>query len=235
MPYRTREAMPLIVPRFNNRSCWVEQMSTDALGAGRVSNTARGRISLSAFLYLAMVCFVSPKEPPEDSQEQDKPPRLQSRPATATGPGGRRLFVRGLGQNGDGGGLRGSGGGGDDGDRECPRDLDCAAVGGPGDCVSALPRSSPLTSASQKASRRAAASAGGGGGRKNVTLFDGSHGATSGAGERGFAFPVSVSPCPLCVVWLLVAFEGASVSLDNEQLVSSRHGCHERRIFGSLA
>ncbi|CAM9847852.1 unnamed protein product, partial [Scytosiphon promiscuus] len=103
-----------------------DQMATDA------SDPARGRISLSAFLYLAMVCFVSPKEPPEDFQEKHKPLGQQGRFATA-GSSDRRLFVHDRGQN--------------------------SVAGSAQDC----------------------------------TLVDGR---TSGPGESGFAFPVSVGYFP---------------------------------------
>lgn len=57
----------------------------------------RGCISLPAFLYLAMVCFVSPKEPTEGPQQQQRSPRQQQGLISEAGRGGRRLFVRGRG------------------------------------------------------------------------------------------------------------------------------------------
>lgn len=72
------------------------QMTRGSEGAGSAWNPTRGRISLSSFLYLAMVCFVSPNEPTENAQQQQQ--QQTSRPLkermSAVGPGGRRLYVR---------------------------------------------------------------------------------------------------------------------------------------------
>lgn len=66
-------------------------------------NPTRGRISLSAFLYLAMVCFVSPKEPTEKPQQHQQQQRKQLQqqtsrppkdPTSVVGPAGRRLYIR---------------------------------------------------------------------------------------------------------------------------------------------
>eukprot|EP00903_Cladosiphon_okamuranus_P005625 g5593.t1 len=72
-----------------------DQMATDSAAAEGVWNPTRGRISLSAFLYLAMVCFVSPKEPieiPQQHQQQALRPQKGSTPAV--GHGGCRLYIR---------------------------------------------------------------------------------------------------------------------------------------------
>lgn len=93
---------PLLAPlvcipplRALNHAPNLKQMTIDCAGTGSVWSPTRGRISLSAFLYLAMVCFVSPKEPPESPRQQlQQPSPPQKESMSAEGPGGRRLYVR---------------------------------------------------------------------------------------------------------------------------------------------
>lgn len=68
-------------------------------------NSTRGRISLSAFLYLAMVCFISPKEPAETPSQQhlQQPSRPLEEAMSPADSGGRRLYVRD--RSGGGGGA----------------------------------------------------------------------------------------------------------------------------------
>lgn len=102
-------------------------------------NSDRGHISLSAFLYLAMVCFVSPKEPSEGIQQQS-PPQQQGLISAAGGD--RRLFVRGRGDAAAAAASAGFGGSAVDGGNH--DDLDCAATDGYGSSIDVFsPRSTP--------------------------------------------------------------------------------------------
>lgn len=144
----------------------------------------RGRIPLPAFLYLAMVCFVSPKEPSEGPQQQS-PPQHQGL-NSAAGSGGRRLFVRG---RGDDAAAAAAGGGESPVAEDHREDLDCAATDGYGSPVAIFSPPHRPTPGDPRASRTAAVGDGGGG---SSSLF-GNGLVAAEAGEGGSTTPASVS------------------------------------------
>lgn len=154
----------------------------------------RGCISLSAFLYLAMVCFVSPKEPSEGPQQQQSP-RQQRDLTAAAGRGGRRLFVRGRGGTAvavaaaagaatAGVGACTAGGGNRD-------DLDCAVTDGYDSPVAIFSPPSTSTPGDPRTVRPATVSESGGG--SGSPLGAGVVGAQ--AGENDMKIPASVKLC----------------------------------------
>lgn len=155
-----------------------------------------GRISLSAFLYLAMVCFVSPKDPSDGSlqqqQQQLRSPRQRHGFTSAAASDGRRLFVCRRGKEGAGISAArcvGSGGGHNDGHTD---DLDSAGVGGTrGRNIAAFFPSSTTTPGDRHALGTAATS---GGGRDMCGSFFGSNSAAvAGTRDDGLPSPSSVS------------------------------------------
>ncbi|CAN0434714.1 unnamed protein product [Ectocarpus sp. 8 AP-2014] len=155
-----------------------------------------GRISLSAFLYLAMVCFVSPKDPSDGSlqqhhQQKQRSPRQLHGFTSAAASDARHLFVCRRGKEGAGisaVGCVGSGGGNNFGHAE---DLDSADVGSTrGRNLAALSPSSTITPWDKRALGTAAAS---GGGRDKSDSFFGSNSASvAGTRDDGLPSPSSV-------------------------------------------
>ncbi|CAN0433447.1 unnamed protein product [Ectocarpus sp. 8 AP-2014] len=155
-----------------------------------------GRISLSAFLYLAMVCFVSPKDPSDGSlqqhrQRKQRSPRQLHGFTSEAASDARRLFVCRRGKEGAGisaVGCVGSGGGNDFGHAE---DLDSAIVGSTrGRNLAAFSPSSTITPWDRRALGTAAAS---GGGLDRSDSFFGSNSArVAGTRDDGLPSPSSV-------------------------------------------
>ncbi|CAN0481920.1 unnamed protein product, partial [Ectocarpus sp. 12 AP-2014] len=150
-----------------------------------------GRISLSAFLYLAMVCFVSPKDPSDGSlqqhhQQKQRSPRQLHGLTSAAASDGSRLFVCHRGKEGAGisaVGCVGSGGG----KKGChTEDFDSAGVGSTrGRSLVAFSPSSTITPWGRRALGKAAASRGG---RDRSGSFFGSNSAAV-AGTRDDKLP----------------------------------------------
>ncbi|CAN0116633.1 unnamed protein product [Ectocarpus sp. 12 AP-2014] len=155
-----------------------------------------GRISLSAFLYLAMVCFVSPKDPSDGSlqqhhQQKQRSPRQLHGLTSAAASDGRRLLVCRRGKEGAGisaVGCVGSGGGKNGCHTE---DLDSAGVGSTrGRSLAAFSPSSTITPWDRRALGKAAAS--GGGRDRSGSFFGSNSAAVAGTRDDGLPSPSSV-------------------------------------------
>lgn len=152
---------------------------------------------MSAFLYLAMVCFVSPKDPSDCSlqqhhQQKQRSPRQLHGLTSAAASDGRRLFVCRRGKEGAGISAVGcvdSGGGKNGGHTE---DLDSAGVGSTrGRNLAAFSPSSTITPWDRRALGTAAAS--GGGRDRSGSFFGSNSAAVAGTRDDGLPSPSSVS------------------------------------------